>query len=146
MSSKSVIPLDQLLCLDLYTASRVVVRAYGPLLGKLDLTYPQYLVMTALWETDELKVKDLSDRLHLDSGTMSPLLKRLESAGLVSRKRGTEDEREVQIALTAAGRELQKKSGEVQDGIVCAMGLSLAEAQKLQKALRGIVDHLESAE
>jgi DNA-binding MarR family transcriptional regulator len=143
MTSKSPIPLDQLLCLDLYTASRVVIKAYGPLLEKLDLTYPQYLVMTALWETDELKVKDLSERLHLDSGTMSPLLKRLEAAGLVSRKRGQEDEREVLIALTAAGRELQKKSGEVQNGIVCLMGMSLAEAQKLQKILRGIVNRLE---
>jgi MarR family transcriptional regulator, organic hydroperoxide resistance regulator len=142
MTSKSSPPLDQLLCLDLYTASRVVIQAYGPLLEKLNLTYPQYLVMTALWETDELKVKDLSERLHLDSGTMSPLLKRLETAGLVSRKRGKEDEREVLIALTASGRELQKQSGAVQDGIVCVMGLSLAEAQKLQKALRGIVNRL----
>lgn len=136
-------PLDQFLCLDLYTTSRVVIKAYGPLLEKLGLTYPQYLVMSALWETDDLKVKDLSARLHLDSGTLSPLLKRMESAGLVTRTRGKEDEREVCISLTAAGRDLQKKSGEVTNGIACLLGVSPAEAQNLQKILRSIVERLE---
>ncbi len=145
MSSQSPSPLDQFLCLDLYTASRVVIQAYGPLLEKLGLTYPQYLVMSALWVRDELKVKDISEHLHLDSGTLSPLLKRLESAGLVSRTRGKEDEREVRIALTAAGKALQQKSGAVTEGIACILGMSPAEAQKLQKILRGIVSRIETA-
>ncbi len=145
MSSKSPSPLDQFLCLDLYTASRVVIQAYGPLLEKLGLTYPQYLVMSALWVRDELKVKDISEHLHLDSGTLSPLLKRLESAGLVSRTRGKEDEREVLIALTAAGKALQQKSGAVTEGIACILGMSPAEARKLQKILRGIVGRIEAS-
>ena len=145
MSSKTPSPLDQFLCLDLYTASRVVIQAYGPLLEKLGLTYPQYLVMSALWAQDELNVKDISEHLHLDSGTLSPLLKRLEAAGLVSRTRGKEDEREVRIALTAAGRALQQKSGAVSEGIGCILGMSPAEAQKLQNKLRGLVGRIESA-
>lgn len=145
MSSKVPSPLDQFLCLDLYTASRVVIQAYGPLLEKLGLTYPQYLVMSALWVRDELKVKDISEHLHLDSGTLSPLLKRLESAGLISRTRGKADEREVWIALTAAGKALQQKSGAVTDGIACILGMSPAEAQKLQKILRGIVGRIETS-
>jgi MarR family transcriptional regulator, organic hydroperoxide resistance regulator len=144
MSSKNPSPLDQFLCLDLYTASRVVIQAYGPLLEKLNLTYPQYLVMSALWVEDELKVKDISEHLHLDSGTLSPLLKRLEAAGLVSRTRGKEDEREVRIALTAAGKTLQQKSGEVTAGIGCILGMSPTEAQKLQKILRGLVGRIEA--
>ena len=138
-------PLDQFLCLDLYTASRVVIQAYGPLLEKLGLTYPQYLVMSALWAQDELKVKDISEHLHLDSGTLSPLLKRLEAAGLVSRTRGKEDEREVRIALTFAGKAMQQKSAEVTEGIACILGMSPAEAQKLQKILRGLVCRIEDA-
>jgi len=145
MSAKTPSPLDQFLCLDLYTASRVVIQAYGPLLEKLGLTYPQYLVMSALWAQDELNVKDISEHLHLDSGTLSPLLKRLEAAGLVSRTRGKEDEREVLIALTAAGRALQQKSGAVSEGIGCILGMSPAEAQKLQNKLRGLVGRIESA-
>jgi DNA-binding MarR family transcriptional regulator len=143
MSSPTPSPLDQFLCLDLYTASRVVIQAYGPLLEKLGLTYPQYLVMSALWAQDELKVKDISEHLHLDSGTLSPLLKRLEAAGLVSRTRGKEDEREVRIALTAAGKAMRQKSSEVTEGIACILGMSPSEVQKLQKTLRGIVGRIE---
>ena len=145
MSSKNSSPLDQFLCLDLYTASRVVIQAYGPLLEKLGLTYPQYLVMSALWAQDELNVKDISEHLHLDSGTLSPLLKRLEVAGLVSRTRGKEDEREVRIALTAAGKAMQQKSAEVTEGIACILGMSPTEAQKLQKTLRVLVTRIEDA-
>ncbi|MFO0552821.1 MAG: MarR family transcriptional regulator [Polyangiaceae bacterium] len=99
--------LDQQLCFALYSASRAFTRAYAPLLEPLGLTYLQYVVMLVLWERDDLSVKALGERLSLDSGTLTPLLKRLESAGFVERARSREDERVVRIKLTRAGRALE---------------------------------------
>lgn len=137
--------LENLLCLDLYAASRAVIKAYGPLLESLGVTYPQYLVLTALWEREPLAVKEIAALLSLDSGTLSPLLKRLEAAGLVVRTRSKEDEREVSIALTPAGRALEEKSQPVCEGIVRLFGMSMEEARGLQQTLRGVAKRMEES-
>src|SRR3954470_3664742 len=100
---ESALLLDNQLCFALYSASLAMTKLYKPLLDELGLTYPQYLVMLALWERDGSTVSELGQRLYLDSGTLTPLLKRLEAAGLVSRVRSTEDERRVHLRLTSAG-------------------------------------------
>lgn len=121
--------LEQMLCFAVYSTAHAFNRAYRPLLEALDLTYPQYLVMNALWEGDGQNVKGLAHRLLLDSGTMTPLLKRLEAAGLVQRKRDGADERQVIVYLTNAGRDLQQRASEVPETIRCATGLSSKELQ-----------------
>jgi MarR family transcriptional regulator, organic hydroperoxide resistance regulator len=121
------------------------MKAYTPLLEPLGLTYPQYLVMVALWETEPQKVNELADRLSLDSGTLSPLLKRLEAAGLVERSRSAIDERSVEIALTTAGRNLQKKAPEVVSRISDLFGLKPDDMRRLQKTLRSIGERMEDS-
>ena len=136
--------LDQLLCLDLYAASRAVIKAYGPLLEQTGLTYPQYLVMMALWEQGPLAVKGLSHLLSLDSGTLSPLLKRLEVAGLVARTRSKVDERGVTIALTDLGRALEARAAAVGPEIACLFGITREEARALQLSLRAIAKRMDA--
>jgi len=143
MPAQTTPSLRQLLCLDLYAASRAVIKAYGPLLRKLGLTYPQYLVMVALWESGTLSVKDLSAKLSLDSGTLSPLLKRLETAGLLERERCPEDERGVNISLTRAGQALQSKSGEVMREMSCRLGMEAEAVRRLQDQLRLVAQRFE---
>lgn len=138
MPSPRPLTLSDLLCFDLYATSRAVTKAYGPLLAELDLTYPQYLVMIALWEEQPLTVKELSSRLSLDSGTLSPLLKRLEAMGLVARNRSADDEREVRIGLSAKGRALQTKAASVCAVMAKHFGLSPEELRRLQSTLREI--------
>ena len=110
---KPQLQLDKQLCFALYAASRAMTQAYQPLLALLGLTYPQYLAMLVLWEQDGSSVKQLGERLHLDSGTLTPLLKRLENAGLVQRQRSSEDERSVVIWLTAAGKALEEQAAPI---------------------------------
>src|SRR3954447_10951939 len=105
--------LDNQVCFPLYAAARAVTQAYQPLLAALGLTYPQYLVLLVLWEEDGLSVTQIGRRLHLDSGTLTPLLKRLAPAGLVRRARAAGDGRGVQVFLTAAGRRLERRAEEV---------------------------------
>ncbi|WP_119942889.1 MarR family transcriptional regulator [Neorhizobium sp. NCHU2750] len=138
--------LDDMLCFAIYGAAHAFNRAYKPLLDPLGLTYPQYLVMMALWAEDGQKVKALGERLGLDSGTLSPLLKRLEQSGLVSRKRDLEDERQVIITLTAEGLELRQRSTNVMGAIGRATGCNLEEAMTLREALVGLKERLEKAE
>lgn len=114
--------LDDQLCFALYAASRAVTRSYGPMLGELGLTYPQFLVMMALWSEDEVTVSALGARLTLDSGTLTPLLKRLERSGLVTRTRDPADERRVRIALTEAGAALGPRAAEAQRALICKFG------------------------
>ncbi|WP_183993090.1 MarR family winged helix-turn-helix transcriptional regulator [Rhizobium wenxiniae] len=135
-----------MLCFAIYGAAHAFTRAYKPLLEPLGLTYPQYLVMMALWAEDGQKVKALGDRLGLDSGTLSPLLKRLEQSGLVKRKRDAEDERQVKITLTPQGVELKERSAGVMEAIGEATGCSLEEVGMLRAALVGLKDRLEGAE
>jgi DNA-binding MarR family transcriptional regulator len=145
MPSRRPDSLETFLCLDLYATSRAVMKAYTPLLEPLGLTYPQYLVMVALWEAEPQKVNELAERLSLDSGTLSPLLKRLEAAGLVQRTRSTTDERAVEIALTAAGRSLQKKAPEVVSRISDLFGLKPDDMRRLQKTLRHIGGRMDES-
>jgi DNA-binding MarR family transcriptional regulator len=127
--------LDRQVCFALYSASRAATAVYRPVLEELGLTYPQYLVMLVLWEDEPRGVKELGQELGLDSGTLSPLLKRLESLGLVERRRSGEDERRVAIHLTAAGRELSGKAGAIPKRLAEAAGLTPAELDQLHNTL-----------
>jgi DNA-binding MarR family transcriptional regulator len=135
--------LDNQLCFKLYAASRAVIRAYKPMLDQLGLTYPQYLAMLVLWEWQESApeqptVKALGERLALDSGTLTPLLKRLEQLQLVQRERSARDEREVHLSLTAAGQALREQVGPLKAKLLCDNGVDLDRLNELRNGL----DHL----
>lgn len=131
-------PIDEYLCLALYSASRAVTSLYRELLDELDLTYPQYLAMRLLWQRGPLSVKDIGATLQLDYGTLSPLLKRLESRGLVHRERRAEDERSVEIALTDAGKAMRKRADRVPGQFSRATGLDAREQRELLESLQGL--------
>jgi MarR family transcriptional regulator, organic hydroperoxide resistance regulator len=135
MDGSDHLRLDEQLCFALYAASRAVVQTYGPLLEPLGLTYPQYLVMLVLWEDDGPSVKRLGERLHLDSGTLTPLLKRLEARKLVERRRASADERVVHIHLTAQGRALRRKAAAIPREILRCSQLSIDELGRLRDEL-----------
>lgn len=137
--------LDQQLCFAVYSAAHAFNRVYKPLLDALNLTYPQYLVMLVLWQQDRQTVKAIGDRLHLDSGTLTPLLKRLEAAGLVDRHRDTRDERQVRIALTAEGWALKARADAVPPTVFCAAGGDAQELAMLRDAVNRLRDHLIEA-
>ena len=136
--------LDAQLCFAVYSAAHAYNRLYRPLLDRLRLTYPQYLVMLVLWEADGQTVKALGKRLHLDSGTLTPLLKRLEAAKLLVRERSSTDERRVLIHLTDAGRALKIEAASVPPVIRGAFGGSLADAQLLRETLTDLRDRLNA--
>jgi DNA-binding MarR family transcriptional regulator len=125
--------LDSQICFALYAASRAIVRAYDPLLAPLGVTYPQYLALLVLWESDDISVGALGHRLALDSATLTPLLKRLEAQGLIERRRNPDDERVVLIALTARGRALKAKVREIPFELACRAGFDPADAQGLAR-------------
>lgn len=134
--------LHNQLCFALYSASHAMTRTYKPMLDKLGLTYPQYLVMLVLWEQDGVLVKDIGNLLYLDSGTLTPLLKRLETAGLVERKRDKVDERQVRISLTAAGKALRAAAEEVPVQILCASGQTVEDLMRIRGDLTTVRDAL----
>jgi len=136
--------LDNQLCFRLYSASKAITQAYTPLLDALNLTYPQYLSMMVLWETGSISVKDLGERLSLDSGTLSPLLKKLEAKNFVVRKRLETDERVVMVTLTTKGKDLKKKAIEVPSQMFCKMDLKVKEMQELQKKLDDLLANLNA--
>lgn len=133
--TKNLLLLDQQLCFALYSANLALNKVYRKLLSQLELTYPQYLVMLVLWERDEIRVTDIGERLFLDSATLTPLLKRLEIAGLLARYRATTDERQVIIALTDAGRALREKAQSVPEAVMCATDCSLDEIVNIKQQL-----------
>ena len=135
--------LDQQLCFALYAASRSVTGLYRRLLEPLGLTYPQYLVMLVLWERDGLAVSELGQRLQLDSGTLTPLLKRLQAAGLVARQRRKEDERVVDIQLTEAGLALRDKASGIPECLAQCMQLSLDQMQSLRDELKRLTQQIQ---
>jgi DNA-binding MarR family transcriptional regulator len=137
--------LDNQVCFAVYSTAHAFNRVYKPLLDRLGLTYPQYLVMLALWERDDVAVKEIGERLHLDSGTLTPLLKRLEAADFVKRTRSTADERQVLIALTAKGRALQEKARTVPQSILAASACSVSELSALKNDLVALRDQLNAA-
>lgn len=136
--------LDDQLCFALYSAGLALTKAYRPILDALDLTYPQYLVMMCLWENDGLAVRELGARLHLDSGTLTPLLKRLEARGLLKRNRDAGDERRVLVALTAEGRALGERAAEVPLQIGRAAGLTVEQAREERDRLAALRDRLHA--
>lgn len=141
----ALLGLDKQLCFALYSASHAVTKTYKPLLDQLGLTYPQYLVMLVLWEQDAILVKDIGARLFLDSGTLTPLLKRLESNGLVERKRDAHDERQVRISLSEAGRRLRTAALAIPEQMLCATGQDAATLAQLRQGLSSMRDSLFDA-
>ncbi|GFM64741.1 MarR family transcriptional regulator [Pseudomonas cichorii] len=137
--------LDNQLCFALYSTSLMMTKVYKPLLQALGLTYPQYLAMMVLWEKDGLTVGDVSTRLLTDPGSLTPLLKRLEAEGFISRTRSKEDERVVLLHLTEQGRALQQKARDVPGCILSSSGLTLDKLRVLQSALLDLRTHLQDS-
>ncbi|MBK4214789.1 MarR family transcriptional regulator [Paracoccus caeni] len=138
--------LSSLLCFDIYSANLAFGRLYKPLLDPLGLTYPQYLALVLLWERDGQSVSEIGGSLGLESSTLTPLLKRLETAGLLRRLRDNEDERRVRIFLTDQGRDLQTKAAGVAECVAKATGLGADEAVAMQTALIRLRSALETAQ
>ena len=137
--------LDQQICLPLYAASRAVTRRYGELLAEVGLTYPQYLCLLALWEADgPLGVGELGALLHLDSGTLTPLLKRMETAGLVTRTRDSVDERRVLVSASDEGWALRDRVADVPARLVAGMGMTQQDGRALRGLLDRLIDELET--
>ena len=134
-STAKVLNVDLQLCFALYSASLSMTKTYKPLLAKLKLTYPQYLVLLVLWEKDGLTVNSIGERLFSDSGTLTPLLKRLEKLGLIQRQRAIEDERRVIITLTEQGQLLKTQAADVHTHIACNTGCTLTELKELNSQL-----------
>jgi DNA-binding MarR family transcriptional regulator len=134
--------LSNQVCFAFYSASLEMTKLYRPLLEPLGLTYPQYLVMLALWERSGISVKELGEQLHLDSGTLTPLLKRLEKMDLVDRRRNPEDERQVSITLTKSGEELRAKAQRLPGIVTCALSLCDSDLDSLRDAVSMARDHL----
>ncbi|WP_066804709.1 MarR family winged helix-turn-helix transcriptional regulator [Moraxella oblonga] len=130
--------LSNQLCFPLYVLSKAIIKKYTPFLDTLDLTYPQYLVMLILWEFGEQSVGDIGDKLYLDSGTLTPLLKRLQNKGLVERKRSTTDERSVVISLTDTGRQLENQATHIPQEIGKCLHLSVDEINVLKKIVERV--------
>ena len=137
--------LDQQMCFALYSASLAMTKLYKPLLEPLGLTYPQYLAMLVLWETDGITVSQMGERLALDSGTLTPLLKRVEAQGLLQRLRDSADERRVLLQLTPAGRALKKKAAAVPPAVAAARGCGLGEVAALTARLQTLRQQLTDA-
>ena len=135
-TAKAPADLTEMFCFDLYAASRAVTAFYRPLLADLGLTYPQYLVMVVLWREQRCSIKELSDVLHLDYGTLTPLLRRLEAHGFVTRERNSDDERSVTVGLTVLGAALRRRAGRIQSRLQVASGLDQGQAAALQETLR----------
>jgi DNA-binding MarR family transcriptional regulator len=144
LTADDALLLDNQLCFALYSASLAMTKLYKPLLEDLGLTYPQYLVMLVLWERDGLMVSELGERLFLDSGTLTPLLKRLEAANLIARIRAVEDERRVHISLTAAGRKLKAKAMKIPGCILSASKCSLPEIIDLTQQVRTLRERVNT--
>ena len=144
LTADALLALDHQLCFALYSSSLAMTKAYRPLLAALGLTYPQYLAMLALWEGDGLSVGALGERLFLDSGTLTPLLKRLEAQGLIERRRGQADERSVFLHLTREGRALKRRAVAVPEAMLCTLDCGLDELHGLVARLTALRTRLTS--
>ncbi|MGN0144253.1 MAG: MarR family winged helix-turn-helix transcriptional regulator [Clostridium sp.] len=143
MNDYSNLKLDNQLCFSLYAASREVIKLYKPCLDKFNLTYTQYIAMLVIWENEKSTVKGIGERLHLDSGTLTPLLKKLEGMGLIKRYRDTKDDRVVIIELTEQGRELKHKIKCIPDEMVSRINLTKDEIEALKYGLDNLLDRLK---
>jgi DNA-binding MarR family transcriptional regulator len=145
MGKEKTPPLDDQLCFDLYAASRAVTSAYRPALRELGLTYPQYLVLIVLWDEETVTVRTLAERLRLDHGTLTPLLKRMEEADLITRRRASADERFVEVALTEHGDGLRQHATRIQCDMKEAMGLDAEGFAALQATLQLLTTRVSAA-
>ena len=139
--------LENQLCFPLYAASRLVIQAYQPHLEKLGLTYPQYLVLMILWETDSLSVNEIAHRLILNTNTITPVLKRMEAQGLIARKRSEEDERRVIVTITPKGKQLQIEASPIPEKLVAGLvsdDINLHQLQALKDQLHMLIHHLSN--
>jgi DNA-binding MarR family transcriptional regulator len=142
MTQDSFLKLSNMVCFAIYSTANALTRAYQPILSKLDLTYPQFLVMLVLWEKDDQTVSEIGAKLNLDSGTLTPLRKRLETAGRITRRRDPWDERQVRITLTEEGLALHKAAETVPDQIFCALGQPVDDLKELRSRLLDIRSNL----
>jgi len=140
-----MVTIDQMLCFAVYSASHAFTRFYKPRLDALDLTYPQYLAFLVLWERDDITVKALGERLFLDSGTITPLIKRLEGRGLVTRKRDEADERQVRITLTDEGMALRARAEAIPLAVIEGTGMTLTTADAMRQELLALRERLDKA-
>ncbi|QMV44302.1 MarR family winged helix-turn-helix transcriptional regulator [Cohnella cholangitidis] len=143
MDNGSALKLDNQLCFAVYACAREITKLYHPLLRELGLTYTQYITMLALWEEDRVTVKQLGQRLYLDSGTLTPLLKRLEQLGLLTRSRDKQDERSVIIALSEQGIRLQERALEIPEKLLCQVGVTPEEVAALKDQITGIMNKVQ---
>ncbi|MCP4130573.1 MAG: MarR family transcriptional regulator [bacterium] len=143
MEKNELLKLDNQLCFALYASSRAMTKMYRPLLKELGLTYPQYLVMLVVWEEDNRTVNEIGELLHLDSGTLTPLLKRLESADLIKRERSGYDERKVFISLTGKGSDLKEQAVTIPEELFCHSGLSMEEFLQLKNQLNDLLKKMK---
>jgi DNA-binding MarR family transcriptional regulator len=144
MDRDEMLRLDNQLCFALYASAREVTKLYRPFLERLGLTYTQYVTLLALWEKDEVTVKALGERLYLDSGTLTPLLKKLEAGGLIRRKRDPDDERSVIVRLTEKGRGLKEEAYSLPEKVFCQTNLKPEEIVRLRDSLRALVEDVQS--
>ncbi|MTV50639.1 MarR family transcriptional regulator [Heliobacillus mobilis] len=144
MDRDELLKLDNQLCFTIYACSKEIIRIYRPFLAELGLTYTQYVVLLVLWEKDDINLKELGERLYLDSGTLTPLLKKMEAAGLLFRQRSQEDERHIFIRLTEQGQELKKAAYETLQKAFCNMPISVEEAISLRGQLKTLLNRLPS--
>lgn len=137
--------LENQICFPLYAASRLVIQEYQPLLDKLGITYPQYLVLMVLWETDSIAVSEITQRLILNTNTVTPILKRMEAQGIIQRQRSGEDERKVIVTLTPKGKELQIEAASIPDKLVAGLNsdhVNAEDLKTLKDLLYQIINHL----
>ncbi|WP_256757214.1 MarR family winged helix-turn-helix transcriptional regulator [Cohnella sp. WQ 127256] len=144
MNTDAVLKLDNQLCFAVYACAREITKLYHPLLKELGLTYTQYITMLVLWEEDEVTVKYLGQRLYLDSGTLTPLLKKLESMGLLTRVRDKKDERSVIITLTEQGSLLKEKAIDIPERLFCQAGISTNEAEELRSQITEMLQKVQA--
>lgn len=137
--------LDQQFCFAVYSTMHALNRTYKPLLERLGITYPQYIVLLVLWERDGIPVGEIGEKLMLDSSTLTPLLKRMEAAGIIRRTRNPDDERQVLIALTGEGKAMRKTAAEFPESLLCAAGCSVADLVSLKERMLAVRDNMLEA-
>lgn len=145
MDKYESLKLDNQLCFALYSSSRAIIRAYKPLLDRLDITYTQYITLMVLWEEDGISLNKLGQRLMLDSGTLTPLLKKMEKKQLLSRVRNSKDERQINIFLTVKGKKLMDEALKIPEQMVCNLSMPIKEIFELRDCLKNMLKTLENA-
>ncbi len=135
--------LDNQVCFSMYSAVNAIVRAYKPYLEKLDLTYPQYLIMMVLWDQDNVNIKTLTELTRLDSGSLTPILKRLEAKNILRRVQSSQDERVKVIQLTGDGHELRDQAVSIQGNMLCKIDLPMTSIHQLKQQCEQIIEHLK---